>query len=329
MTALIMRRCALGAVLAGAAAVTLAAGCGSSGGSSRGGSASGPVTVPVFEVAQADVVTQLESAFKKEMTAKLAPRKVIFKVSNANGDSSLIQSIARDLSRSHPTLIAVIGTPAVIAMAQQDKRDPIIALAMGDPVGSKVATSLDHPGGNVTGTIDFIDPAKLVDQLEEVRPAPAKIGTIYDASNENSQVWVKQLRASVAKRPGVRLVEATVAGTGDVQNAARSLLGRADTILIGPDATAAAAISTIGAVALPRGIPVYLTSGDASVRGVLATLGPNYAALGAAAADLGVKVVDGTSPAVIPFGQPGALTWDVNSVTLSKLKVTLPSDVAH
>jgi putative ABC transport system substrate-binding protein len=315
-----------GALLGAIGMIGVIAGCGSSSGSTTSSSAgSGTVKVNIFEVAQADVVTTLETAFKKELTAKLAGRTVSYSVSNANGDPSLIQSIARNLSRSNSSLIAVIGTPAVIAMAQQDKTHPIIALAMGDPVGGKVADSLDHPGHNVTGTIDFVDPAELLAELAKVTPAPRRIGTIYDPSNENSQVWVAQLRTAIKARPGLSLVEATVAGAGDVQSAARSLVGRTDTILVGPDAAVASGIAAVGAVALSNKIPLYLTSGDATTSGVLATLGPSYANLGSQGADVAVKVLDGAQPAVTPFGRPGALEWDVNRSTLGALGVTVPS----
>ncbi|MBL7499018.1 ABC transporter substrate-binding protein [Frankia nepalensis] len=322
------RRRAAGALLGviGLVGVLAAAGCaGSSGSAGPSATGSDPVKVSIFEVAQADVVTTLETAFKEELTAKLAGRTVSFSVRNANGDPSLIQSIARDLARSDASLIAVIGTPAVIAMAQQDKTHPIIALAMGDPVGGKVADSLDHPGRNVTGTIDFIDPAQLLDELAEVTPAPRRIGTIYDPSNENSQVWVAQLRAAVEGRPGMSLAEATVAGAGDVQSAARSLVGRTDTILVGPDAAVASGVAAVGAVALSNKIPLYLTSGDAATTGVLATLGPSYADLGVASAGVAAKIIEGAIPADTPFGRPGALEWGVNRDTLSALGVTLPA----
>jgi putative ABC transport system substrate-binding protein len=318
------RRWVAGALL-GAIGLVVIAGCGgSSGSTTASNTGAGPVKVSIFEVAQADVVTTLENSFKKELTAKLAGRTVSYSVSNANGDSSLIQSIARNLSRSDSSLIAVIGTPAVIALAQQDSSHPIIALAMGDPVGGKVADSLDHPGHNVTGTIDFVDPAKLLTELAKVSPAPKRIGTIYDPSNENSHVWVSQLRTAIKAQPGLSLVEATVASAGDVQSAARSLVGRADTILVGPDAAVVSGVAAVGAVALADKIPLYLTSGDATTTGVLATLGPSYAALGAAGGDVAAKVAGGAKPADTPFGRPGALEWGVNDATVSALGVTLP-----
>lgn len=308
----------LGVALVGLIALTV--GCSDSGSTD----AAADVKIKIFEVAQADVVTQLETSFKDKLTEVLAPRTVTFEVKNAGGDPTLIQSIARDMSRSDASLIAVIGTPAVLAMAQADNQHPIVAVAMGDPVGGGVADSLDAPGSNVTGTIDFIDPSALLDELEKVQPAPQRIGTVFDPSNDNSQTWIRQLRTAVADHPGLSLVETTVATGGDVQSASRALVGRVDSILIGPDATVSSSIATVGAVALGDKLPLYMTSGDASVGGVLATLGPDYTQLGADAATLAGKIVDGANPAVTPFGRPGALQWDVNQTTLDQLGVTLP-----
>lgn len=302
------------AVAAGAAMV----GCSGDSGDSD------TLKVAVFEVAQADVVTTLREAFTGELTRQFGADGVEFDVKNANGEASLIQSIARDLSRSDADLIAVIGTPAVIAMAQADSTHPIIAIAMGDPVGAKVAESLEAPGGNVTGTIDYIDPGQLLDQLAEVSPAPQRIGTIYDPSNENSQVWIAALSEDIASREGLSLVETTVASSSDVQSAARSLIGRVDTILIGPDQAVATGMPAVGTVAYDNRIPLYITSGDASVHGVLATLGPDYSELGVDAGEVAAKVLRGADPATTPFGLPGELEWDVNEDTLAHLGITLP-----
>jgi putative ABC transport system substrate-binding protein len=116
-----------------------------------------------------------------------------------------------------------------------------------------------------------------------------------------------------------------VASAGDVQSAARSLVGRTDTVLVGPDATVTSGVAAVGAVALSNKIPLYLTSGDATTTGVLATLGPSYPGLGAEAADVAATVVGGAKPADTPFGRPGALEWGVNKSTLSTLGVTLPA----
>ena len=45
----------------------------------------------------------------------------------------------------------------------------------------------------------------------------------------------------------IELVEATIAGTTDVAQASRSLLGRSEVILIGPDAAVVAGLDAVAA----------------------------------------------------------------------------------
>jgi len=198
-------RLAVSALSACAVAAALAA-CGSSGstgtpGTSAAATGSGAqsLRVGVFEIASAAILDQTVAAFEDELKAKLAPRTVTFDLKNAQGSTTLITSISRDFAESSDAAFAVVGTPAVVALAQQVKGKPIFALAMGDPVAAKVAQRLAKPGGNVTGSIDYVDPALVLKSIMQISPAPKRIGTIYDPSNQNMQVWIKALHAAVTR----------------------------------------------------------------------------------------------------------------------------------
>jgi putative tryptophan/tyrosine transport system substrate-binding protein len=329
-------RWAVPAMAACAAVVALAA-CGSSGstassragGSSPAAAGSQPLRVGVFELVTATVIDQTVAAFEDELKARLAPRAVTFDVKNAQGEAGLITSISRDFAESSDAGFAVIGTPAVVAMAQQIKGKPIFALAMGDPVGAKVAQSLDKPGGNVTGSIDYVDPAVVLKSIMEISPAPKRIGTIYDPSNQNMQVWIKALHAAAAKYPGVSVVESTISGVQDVPTAAGSLAGRVDAELIGPDATVFSGLAAVGATAAKASIPVYVIGGSGAVPGILASIGPNYPTLGKLAADAAVKVFDGTPAADVPFATPPGIQITVDKATMTKLGITVPASLAR
>jgi putative ABC transport system substrate-binding protein len=290
-------------------------------------STSAALKVGILQIAPAAVLDDTVAAYKQELEKRLAPRKVSFDVQNAQGKETLIQNLARNFSRSDDDLVAVIGTPAVIAMAKLEKRKPIIAIAMGDPVGSKVAASLDAPGGNVTGSIDFVDPAKLLDVIGQTKPAPKRLGTVYDPANENSVVWVKALKAAAAGR-GLSVAEATIASSSDLNAAARSLAGKADALLIGPDATVISGLPPVAAVARANKLPLYLAGGDATASGVVASLGPDYPTIGRATADVTAKVVAGADPGTVPFAQPTELAPQVNAKTVAALGITLPSGLA-
>ncbi|WP_261562438.1 ABC transporter substrate-binding protein [Frankia tisae] len=316
-----------------AAAISLAA-CGSSAddGASAGSGASSAATsktvhVGVLQLASATVIDQTVAAFEQELKTKLAPRPISFDVKNAQGDQSLITSIARSFAQSDSDGVAVIGTPAVVALAQQTRDKPVFALAMGDPVGAKVAQSLERPGKNVTGSVDYVDPAVLLRSIMKISPAPKRIGTIYDPSNQNMQVWIRALRAAVAKYPGVSVVESTISGAQDVPSAARSLTGRVDAELIGPDATVLSALPVVGSAAAGARLPVYVCGGDATVAGILASIGPDYPTLGRLAADAAAKVLTGTPAAEVAFGQPSGVEFSVQKATMTRLGITLAPDL--
>ncbi|CAN5172699.1 ABC transporter substrate-binding protein [soil metagenome] len=307
------------------AVIALAATLSACGSSSDGTAASSDhVTIGVLQIAPAAIIDDTIKAFEKKLTSELGPdTEVTFKLKNANGDQSLITSIARDFASSDMDAFAVIGTPAVIALAQQVRDKPIFALAIGDPVGSKVAKTLDEPGGNVTGSIDYVEPGKLLDDIEQADPKPASIGTVYDPSNQNMAIWSQALKKA-ADADGIKVVSATISGPSDVSAAARSLKGRTDAILIGPDATVLSAIDAVGAVSAAAKLPLYVVGGDVSVKGVLASIGPNYPALGELAAIAAAKALDVGSAAKVPFGQPSKVEVSFNKDTMATLGITFP-----
>ncbi len=199
-----------------AAALVALTGCGSSSSDDDATAATAPsgdalLHVALLQIAEADVLDKTVAAFERQLSDDLAPRAVEVDVKNAQGDSSLIQSISRDIVSSDADMLAVIGTPAVISVAKAETRRPVIAIAMGDPVGAKVSRSLAAPGTNVTGSVDFVEPSLVLDELLKVGPQPKTLGTIYDPGNQNSDVWVKALRDAVAEHPGLSLEEVTIA----------------------------------------------------------------------------------------------------------------------
>jgi putative tryptophan/tyrosine transport system substrate-binding protein len=285
-----------------------------------------PVRVGVLQIAQAALLDSTVARFQERFTQLAAPRQVTFDVQNAGGDQSLVASITRNFARSDYDMFAVIGTPAVVALAHQVTDRPVIAIAMGDPVGAGVAQTLDRPGGNITGSTDYVEPAALLPTLQAATPRPARIGTVFDPSNQNMAAWTQALHAA-ARDAGLEIVDATISGPGDVSSAARSLVGRADAVLIGPDATVVAGLDAVGAVAAQAHLPTYVIGGEATTAGILASLGPDYAQVGAQAAEAAMRVLHGTPPAEVPFTRPQGVQLEINGAVQAALGTTFPPDV--
>jgi putative tryptophan/tyrosine transport system substrate-binding protein len=314
------------AVLLGA--VTLLAGCGAGDRPAGGATRAGLFEVGVFQIASAPVIDDIVDGFKDSFldSTGLGPGSVEFVHRNAQGDSSLIQSIARELAGRDLDMIAVVGTPAVLAQAEVEAEVPIVALAMGDPVEGGVADSLDVPGGNVTGSIDYLDPGLAVAELVAIEPGVRRIGTVFDPSNDNMQVWLDDLRPALDHRE-LALVEAPIGSSADVVTAARSLGGRVDAVLIGPDTTVISSIDAVGAFARDERLGLYGVAIEAGTPGVLAALGPDYHEVGRLAGAAAADVHAGVDPGRIPFRRPGALRPVLNTTTADRLGLDLPPDV--
>jgi putative ABC transport system substrate-binding protein len=283
-------------------------------------------SIGVLVISQAEIIDDIVNAFTETVRAEVG-NGVTFDVKNANGDQSLIASITRDFASSDHDAFAVIGTPAVIAFAAQVKDRPIFALAMGDPVGAGVADSLQMPGRNVTGSIDFVDPAMLLKDLRALHPGLAKVGTIHDPSNQAMQFWMDALRGAAAPS-GIAVVEATIASTAEVAQAARSLDGRADVVLLGPDALVVAGIDAVGAAMTAARLPLYVVGGDPTLPGIVGVIGPDYPQLGASAGVNAAKVFRGADVASTPFTTPGDVTVVLNKARARELGITVPAELA-
>jgi putative tryptophan/tyrosine transport system substrate-binding protein len=303
--------------------------CGSPAGSGGAGASAGRCErVGVFLIADALAIRDTVRGAKAGLlgTPGVNAAVVTFTEKNAQGDAGNMQSIARAMAASDGDMFLVLGSSATIALEQLEKRRPIITLGMGDPMGAKVARSLDQPGGNVTGSTDYLDPAAQLDQLLQVKPVARRIGTVYDPSQPNAVKWVRDFDAATRAR-GVELVQATAGNSGEIGIAARSLVGRVDALIIGNDANTLAGVAAIAATAKQAKIPLYLNGGDYTVPGVFATLGPDYFEVGRLAGENAGKVCTGRSPGSLAFARPKGVTWGVNTTTMSSLGLTVPDSI--
>lgn len=101
--------------------------------------------VAVFKIVSIQLVDDAIKGFETALKSKVPD--VTFKEYDAQGQANLFPTIARQIVRDDkPALIAVIGTPVVLATVQaakQGKSDvPIVFIAMGDPVGAGIADSM-------------------------------------------------------------------------------------------------------------------------------------------------------------------------------------------
>jgi putative tryptophan/tyrosine transport system substrate-binding protein len=245
---------------------------------------------------------------------------------SAQGDQSVLQSIAQKFASSKMDLVLAIATPSAQAMARATKDIPILITAVTDPVAAKLVNSMEKPGTNVTGTTDMNPLKEQFDLLKKVVPNAKKVGVIYNAGEDNSQVQVK-MAESVASQMGLELVKATVATTADVMQATQSLVGRVDAIYVPTDNTVVSAVDSVIQVANKNKIPVI--AGESSVvdKGGFGTIGINYKKLGKQTGEMALRILKGDKPQDMAIESQKELDTVFNKATLELLGLKVPAEL--
>ena len=113
---------------------------------------------------------------------------------NSEGDGALFATIAEKFVADKVDAIISIATPnSQAAISAAENTDiPVIFTAVTDPVGSGLITDwASHPDENATGVSDMIVVSDDVDLILEILPGVAKLGTLYNAGEDNSVFLVE------------------------------------------------------------------------------------------------------------------------------------------
>src|SRR5262249_16321732 len=128
-------------------------------------------------------------------------------------------SLVADLLRQQVALI-VGNTPSALAAKAATTTVPIVFVTGSDPVKEGLVTSINRPGGNVTG-VSFISvdlAAKQLGLLRELRPGTARIAVLVDPKWSLTERFLSELRAA-ALAVGQQLIVLDVSGDRDIETA--------------------------------------------------------------------------------------------------------------
>ena len=287
------------------------------------------VNVGIVQLVEHAAVDAANKGFVEGLASKgyKEGQNIAYDRQNAQADQSNLQNIAHRFVNNKVNLICAIATPAAQTVANVTSDIPIVATAVTDYKTAKLVKDNAKPGTNVTGTTDMNPVEQQLDLLLKLVPNAKSVGTIYCSSEVNSQLQVDILKKAAAAK-GVTIKEATVSNVNDIQQAARSLVGKVQASYVPTDNVLASAMPTLVSVTEEAKLPVICGEGGMVKAGGVATLGVDYYKLGFQAGEMAASILSGKSkPPDMAIQSQKEFKAMVNMKEAEKIGLKVPEDV--
>jgi putative ABC transport system substrate-binding protein len=247
----------------------------------------------------------------------------------ADGNYDRFPALAEELIAAKVDAIVTAGTPAALAVKRATTTVPLVMVAVGDPIGTGLVSSLARPGGNLTG-LSSIAPdleGKRLQLLREVLPALSHVAMFVNSLNPFHVSSMKQARAA-AQAMGIKLQLHDIPKSEDLDDAFAAIRKeRPDALLILADRVFLHNRQRMMDFTNEQRLPNVNAYKELVEVGGLMSYGPSYEDMHKRAAIYVDKILKGTKPADLPIEQPSKFTFIVNLKAAKALGVTVPSQL--
>jgi len=237
-----------------------------------------------------------------------------------------LPDLARELVRLGVDVIFATTDNAATAARQATRTIPIVFTAAADPVASRFAVSLSHPGGNMTG---LAQPGPVVTgkRMSFLKEAVAKLSRVAIVRNPTGVAHVHDLPVAQESALALRLQSRIFDSRGPhaFESVFRAISNdRAQAVLLLPDSTFYIGREQLAQLALRYQLPMIGTRAEYARAGVLLAYGSVLSQEWRRAGVLVGKILNGAKPADIPIEEPSKFELVINVKTAKALGLTIP-----
>lgn len=214
---------------------------------------------------------------------------------NANGDQSNLKTMADKLVNDHARVMLGITTPAAQSLANSTKSTPVVMDGIGDPVGSRLVKSMNHPGGNVTGVQSDNPVDQQLKLAKRFLPRAKTFGLIYTSSDASAEYQAKQMERD-ARKLKVNLRVYTISNSNDLNQVSQQMLSQVDAVMVPCDNLIASSMKTLVKNANAANKPVFPGADTMVKDGGVASISLDQYGMGKAAAKMTAQILRGKKP---------------------------------
>lgn len=246
----------------------------------------------------------------------------------ADGHPDRLPGLMSEVVQRKVDVIITWGTPAAIAAKEATATIPIFDTAMGDPVGTGLVSSLDRPGGNLTGFSGGLTDicGKWLELLQETIPRLSTVAVLGDTGNPAHRAQAQELRSVAAER-GLKIVAVYLREPEALDQAMVQARRTAEALIVLSATQSLTTQRRIITLAAKHKLPAMYLPRDTVVAGGLMAYGPDFVVLFRRSADYVDKILKGARPADIPIEQPTQYILAVNLKTAKSLGLAVPQSI--
>jgi putative ABC transport system substrate-binding protein len=249
---------------------------------------------------------------------------IVSRSPEGSGDR-LVEQI-EELARLKVKIIVTGGVPATLAAKRAALPIPVVFI-MADPVGSGVAASLAHPGGNMTGQSLAIEEqfsGKWLELLKEAAPQLSRVAYLWNPMNHSSATsW--QAMQGLAPTLGLTLQSVEIRDPKNIDAAFAAIIrDHAEGVIVDSDPVNGSNKERIVEFSAANRLPTIYVFRWYVDAGGLMSYGPNFYELWRRAATYVDKILNGAKPADLPVEQPTRFELVVNLKAAKSLGLTIP-----
>jgi len=248
----------------------------------------------------------------------------------AEGQYDRLPALVADLIRQKSAVIVATGGDVGVRAAKKAATAiPIVFTSGSDPVAAGFVSSLNRPGGNVTGVSLFVSvlEGKKLELLRELVPMAAVIGFLVNPNNPRADVDTADMQAA-ARALGKLLLILKADGEHDFDAVFTNLAQqRVDALVVHTEPFFLSRRDHLVELAARHSIPTIYGLREFAAAGGLISYGTK---LSDSYRQVGIytgKILKGEKPADLPVMQPTKFEFVINLKAAKALGLTVPTSL--
>ena len=242
----------------------------------------------------------------------------------ADGKTEQLSRLAAELVALQPDVMLTATSAAVAACKKATSSIPVVFATAFSPVEQGFVSSLQRPGGNITGVIVFADlTPKMIEIAREALPGARRLAILLHEIDQAHRFALETFEPT-ARRLNFEPIVVRIARAADLERAFMAMAEqKADAVIIPALSLFTTSRRELGEHALKTRLPILSANNLITEAGGLMSYGTLQQENYRRAASLVDKVLRGAKPAELPVQQPERFHLTVNRKTARTIGVAL------